>query len=130
MFIMALLYVKQKGDFKHAETFLNRVLRRDYMSVLKHYGSVGVNALKEATPKDTGLTSESWYYEIVEGRGTVSLYFKNSNIVDGVPIAIVIQYGHATRNGGYVQGRDYINPVLVPLFNELAEKLWKEVTKK
>lgn len=125
---MALLYVKQKGDFKHAETFLNKMLKRDYMSVLKHYGEKGVLELKEATPKDTGKTSESWYYEIVEGRGSVSLYFKNSNVVNGVPIAVVIQYGHATRNGGYVQGRDYINPVLRPLFDKMAKKIWKEVT--
>ena len=127
---MALLYVKQKGDFKHTETFLNRMLRRDYMSVLNRYGNQGVNALKEATPKDTGKTSESWSYEIRQGKGTVSLYFLNSNIVNGVPIAIVIQYGHATRNGGFVQGRDYINPVLRPLFDNLANELWKEVTRK
>ncbi len=125
---MALLYVKQKGDFKHAETFLNKMLKRDYITVMKRYGEKGVKELKEATPKDTGKTSESWYYEILESKGRVSLYFKNSNIVNGVPIAIVIQYGHATRNGGFVQGRDYINPVLQPLFDEMANKIWKEVT--
>lgn len=126
---MALLYVKQKGDFKHAETFLNRVLKRDYLSVMNQYGEIGVEALRKATPKDTGKTSESWYYEIKKNSKGVTLQFNNSNVVNGVPIAIVIQYGHATRNGGYVQGRDYINPVLVPLFEEMAEKLWKEVTK-
>ena len=129
---MALLTMKQKGDFKHTETFLNKMLKRDYKSVLHKYGERGVAALKAATPRDTGKTAESWYYEVRENERTktVSLVFLNSNTSNGIPIAILIQYGHGTRNGGYVQGIDYINPALVPIFDELSKEIWKEVTKR
>ena len=129
---MAFLYMKQKGDFKHTETYLNKLLKLDYISVINKYGEKGVEALKNATPKDTGKTAESWYYKIVENKnkGTIKLVFSNSNTIKGIPVAILIYYGHGTRNGGYVQGRDYINPVLQPLFDQMAKDIFKEVKAK
>ena len=129
---MALLYVKQKGDFKHTESFLNKLLRIDYISVINRYGKEGVQALKNNTPRDTGKTAESWYYEIRENKekGVISLVFLNSNVVNGVPIAVIIQYGHGTRNGGYVRGIDYINPAIRPIFKSMANDIWKEVKAK
>lgn len=115
-----------KGDFKKTMNFLKRAEKLDFRDLMK-YGQKGVEALREATPKDSGLTADSWYYQIRKTENGISLEFCNSNIVDGVPIAIILQYGHGTRNGGYVQGRDYINPAIQPIFDEIAENLWKEV---
>jgi hypothetical protein len=88
-----------------------------------------VAALKSATPVDTGLTANSWYYKIERTKSSISITFNNSNIQNGVPIAIILQYGHGTRNGGWVQGRDYINPAIQPIFDKITEQAWKEVTK-
>ena len=99
------------------------------LGILDKYGQRGVAALASATPFETGKTANSWYYEIVHKNGSVSIEFKNSNIQNGVPIAIILQYGHGTNNGGWVQGRDYINPVIQPLFDEIVNEAWKEVTK-
>ena len=99
------------------------------LGLLDKYGREGVAALQTATPKDTGKTSESWYYKIERKNGSVSLTFHNSNQNKGVPIAIILQYGHATGNGGYVEGVDYINPALRPIFDKIAEEAWKEVKK-
>ena len=96
---------------------------------LDKYGREGVAALSAATPKESGLTANSWYYEIERSKDSVSISFHNSNINTGVPIAIILQYGHGTRNGGYVEGIDYINPAIQPLFNKIAEDAWEEVTK-
>ena len=93
------------------------------------YGREGVAALASATPVDSGLTASSWYYEIINRNGTAQITFYNSNIQNGVPIAIILQYGHGTRNGGWVQGRDYINPAIQPIFDRIANDAWKEVTK-
>lgn len=122
---------KHSGDFLKTETFLkrNHDLKKLQMSVIETFGKKGLDALKEATPVDTGQTASSWYYEIEQKKGALSLVFKNSNIVNGVNIAIILQYGHGTRNGGYVTGVDYINPTLKPIFDGIAEELWKEVTK-
>ena len=98
-------------------------------SSLDKYGKEGVQALAAATPVDTGLTAASWYYEIEQTDKTTSIVWKNSNVVDGTPIAIILQYGHATRNGGYVQGTEYINDALRPIFERIADSVWKEVTK-
>lgn len=117
-----------KGDFKKTLNFLKRSKKLDFKDLMK-YGQKGVEALKDATPKDSGLTANSWYYQIVETKNGFSLEFCNSNIIDGQQIAILIQYGHATKNGGYVQGRDYINPAIRPIFDEIAKSLWKEVMK-
>jgi hypothetical protein len=103
--------------------------RASRVDVLEKYGQEGVVALASATPVDTGLTASSWYYEIERGPEKVSITFYNSNIQNGIPIAIILQYGHATGGGGWVQGRDYINPALQPIFDSIAQKAWEEVTK-
>jgi hypothetical protein len=121
---------KLSGNFKHTELFLNKALTRDYMRVLHKYGKKGVDALSAATPVDSGKTAQSWSYEIKESyRGGITLYWTNSNVVDDVSIAIILQYGHGTKNGGYVQGYDYINPALKSIFADILEELWREVTR-
>lgn len=122
-----MLKFEQKGYFKTTLSFLKRVSEKRYLSVLKKYGEKGVKALSDATPVDTGKTAASWSYEIVQSNKGATLYFNNSNSVNGVPIAIVIQYGHVTRGGTYISGRDYINPAIQPIFDEMAKALWKEV---
>lgn len=118
----------QRGDFKKTNTFLNRLRKRDYISILKKYGEVGVNALYRATQKDTGETANSWDYKIVEQNNLVRLVFTNSNVTEsGTPIVILIQYGHATKNGAYVEGRDFINPTMRPIFDLIVEEIWKEI---
>lgn len=120
---------RQKGDFSKATRFLERVKEAVGLGLLDKYGQKGVAALSAATPVDSGKTAASWDYEIVSKKGSARITFTNSYIVKGVPIAIILQYGHGTRNGGWVEGRDYINPAIQPIFDELAEKAWKEVTK-
>lgn len=120
---------RQKGDFSNLTNFLERTKEIVKKSDLDRYGQQGVAALQSATPKDTGLTADSWYYEITHKPGSTSISFHNSNIQDGVPIAIILQYGHGTGTGGWVQGRDYINPAVQPIFDEIVKKAWKEVTK-
>ena len=120
---------KQKGDFYKLTKFLERAKEVVRLSNLDKFGQAGVDALAAATPKDSGKTASCWYYEITHRNGSSSISFHNSNIQNGVPIAIILQYGHGTRNGGYVQGRDYINPALRPVFDQIADNAWKEVTK-
>ena len=120
---------RQKGDFSKLTRYLEKAKSVVKLSDLDKYGKEGVAALASATPVDTGLTDNSWSYEIKHGNGTVSISFKNSNIQNGVPIAIILQYGHGTRNGGWVQGRDYINPAIQPIFDKIANDAWREVTK-
>lgn len=124
-----MLTVRQKGDFSKVTRYLMKAKKAAKVSDLDRYGKEGVAALASATPVDTGLTANSWYYEIERVNGRVSITFYNSNIQNGIPIAIILQYGHATRNGGWVQGRDYINPAIQPIFDKIAEKAWREVTK-
>lgn len=120
---------RQKGDFSKLTRYLTKVKAAAKVSILDRFGKEGVAALSSATPKDSGLTANSWYYETEIGNGSATISFHNSHINKGVPIAIILQYGHGTRNGGYVQGRDYINPVIRPLFDKIADEAWKEVTK-
>lgn len=120
---------KQKGNFSKLDMYFEKILSAIKLGKFDKYGRMGIEALSAATPVDTGLTSESWYYETKITNSGFSLSFRNSNIVDGVPIAIILQYGHATRNGGYVKGRDYINPAIQPVFDQIAKDMWKEVTK-
>ena len=115
--------ITQKGDFSKTMSFLAKCEKAIDEETLRKYGEMGVNALREATPKDTGKTANSWNYEIVQRHGSISIQWKNSNIVDGVPIAVILQYGHATRSGAYVEGRDYINPALRPIFDEIARQI-------
>lgn len=125
-----MIRVKHKGDFVKTTRYLQRVKGvAANLGDLDKYGKAGVAALSSATPIDSGLTANSWYYKIERTKGGASISFYNSNIQNGVPIAIILQYGHGTRNGGWVQGRDYINPAIQPVFDEITEKAWKEVTK-
>ena len=121
---------RQKGDFSKLNRYLERVKAAARLSILDKYGREGVAALASATPVDSGLTANSWYYKIENKGGSANINFYNSNIQNGVPIAIIIQYGHGTRNGGWVQGRDYINPAIQPVFDEIVDKAWREVTKR
>lgn len=116
------------GGFTKTERFLNRMKRREYLNVLDEFGRDGVQALRNATPVDSGVTAEAWDYEIKRTRNYTEIVWTNSNINDGVPIAVILQYGHGTGTGGYVQGRDYINPAIRPVFDKIAEKAWKVVT--
>lgn len=120
---------RHKGDFSRSFRYLERVKGAVRLSDLDKYGREGVAALASATPVDSGLTASSWYYEIVRTNGSVSINFNNSNIQNGVPIAVILQYGHGTGTGGYVQGRDYINPAIRPIFDRIANDAWREVTK-
>ena len=120
---------RQKGDFSKLNRYLERVKESAKSGVLDKYGREGVAALASATPVETGKTANSWYYEIKRQNGSVSIEFKNSNIKDGIPIAVILQYGHGTGTGGWVQGRDYINPAIQPIFDKIADSAWKEVTK-
>lgn len=122
-----MITVKVHGNFKRTEGFFNRVSEKRYLKILNKYGEQGVKALAEATPKDTGKTAASWVYEIVDGNGYTSIVWKNTNKNKGVPIAVILQYGHGTRNGGYVKGIDYINPAMRPIFDQIAENAWLEV---
>ena len=120
---------RQKGDFSKLTKYFERVKEAAKIGVLDKYGREGVAALASATPVESGKTASSWYYEIKRQNGSVSLEFNNSNINQGVPIAVILQYGHGTGTGGWVQGRDYINPAIRPIFDKIAENAWKEVTK-
>lgn len=120
---------KQKGDFSKLTRYLERVKEAIHLGLLDKYGREGVAALSSATPIDSGKTASSWYYDIENNRGSASIIFKNSNINQTVPIAIILQYGHGTGTGGWVQGRDYINPAIRPVFDKLVDEAWREVTK-
>lgn len=120
--------VFHKGDLKKTEKFLNGAKVTGLKSLLKRYGEMGVQSLKAATPKDTGELANSWGYKIDIRSNYARIIWKNSKVIDGYPIAILLQYGHATGGGGYVQGLDYINPAMARIFTELANAAWKEVT--
>lgn len=117
----------QKGDFSKLDSYFNRIKTFFKTSDLDKYGEQGVQALSSATPYDTGNTAGSWYYKINRDAGSLSLEFCNSNVNKGVPIAIVLQYGHGTGTGGWVEGRDYINPTIQPIFDEILNNMWKEL---
>lgn len=123
-----MIRITQRGNFDKTEKFLKKSFVRDYIGVLEKYGQQGVAALSAATPVDSGLTATSWSYKIIQNGSTISIVWENSNVQKGVNIAIILQYGHGTRNGGYVSGRDYINPALKPIFDKMADAAWKEVT--
>lgn len=120
--------ITSEGDFKNIERFLKNIKEQKYLKALDEYGRVGVSALEQATPKDSGETAASWDYEIHKTGGSVTIYWTNSKENKGERIAILLQYGHGTRNGGYVIGRDYINPAMQQVFDKIAEDAWKEVT--
>jgi hypothetical protein len=124
-----MIQFRHKGDFSKLTRFLEKAKEAVKIGDLDKYGKEGVAALASATPVDTGRTANSWYYEIEHKNGSASIYFHNSNIQNGVPIAIILQYGHGTKNGGWVQGRDYINPAIQPVFDKIANDAWEEVTR-
>lgn len=126
-----MIHLKVSGSTANADAFFQRMMNRDQFKVLAKYGPQGVAALAAATPKDDGDTAGGWYYEIDDRPGYFAIHWLNSAIVEpgAIPIAVLIQYGHATRHGGYVQGIDYINPALRPIFEQMAADMWKEVTR-
>jgi hypothetical protein len=119
---------RQQGDFSKLTKYLEKAKAAAKLSILDKYGQEGVAALASATPVESGLTASSWYYKVEHNSGSATIGFYNSHINKGVPIAIILQYGHGTRNGGFVQGRDYINPAIQPVFDKIANEAWKEVT--
>lgn len=121
---------EHKGDFRKTMSFLERAKETVKMGILDKYGKEGVRALSENTPRDTGKTAESWEYTIERTTDAVRIIWTNSNTTpEGIPIAVLIQYGHATGNGGYVEGRDFINPTMRPIFDAIANNAWKELTR-
>ena len=124
-----MIRVRHKGNFSKTIRFVKNANSTTYLSALERYGREGVAALASATPVESGNTASSWYYEIDRGRGFAKIVFYNSNIQNGVPIAIILQYGHGTGTGGWVQGRDYINPAIQPIFDKIADNAWREVTR-
>jgi hypothetical protein len=124
-----MITITEKGSFNNTERYLRKLSKLELERVLNKYGALGVNALSNATPLETGLTAHSWYYKIVARPGYYSIRWYNSHVEDGRPIAILLQYGHGTRTGGYVQGRNYIMPAVRPIFDAIAEEAWREVTK-
>lgn len=120
---------RHKGDFSRTSKWLRKIREAGRLGILDRYGSEGVAALASATPVDSGVTASSWYYRIERKNGSVAIVFLNSNVNQGVPIAIILQYGHGTGTGGWVQGRDYINPAIRPIFDKAANELWREVTR-
>lgn len=124
-----MIKVKTRGNFVNTERFLNRATRMDIFRILTRFGEEGVAALSAATPIDSGNTASMWRYEVVREGRNWKVYWSNDNANDGVPIAIILQYGHGTRNGGWVQGRDYINPAILPVLDRLADEAWREVSR-
>lgn len=120
--------INVKGNFKNTDNFFKKLLEKRFVHKLEKYGKAGVDALASATPKRSGQTAASWSYEIVSGSGYYSIYWNNSNIHNHVNVALILQYGHGTGTGGYVQGIDYINPAIRPIFEQIAEEAWMEVT--
>lgn len=122
-----MITVQVSGNTSKADAFLQRMLGRKQFEGLERYGPIGVQALAEATPEETGETAESWYYEVVRRPGYFAINWLNSNMEKGISIAAIIQYGHATGTGAYIQGIDYINPALRPVFAQMVDDMWKEV---
>ena len=125
---MSMIKITQKGDFSKTYRFLNRIRKRKTRNKFNEFGQMGVDALRQATPKDTGKTADSWSYEVIVTSKYAEIIWSNSNFNKYFNIAVGIQYGHATRNGGYVKGIDYINPAMKPVFDSIANEMWKEVT--
>lgn len=126
---MSMVTFSVSGDYKKTRQFLQKSQKMDFKSILAKYGQMGVEALREATPKDSGETADSWGYEIQTTRNGATIYWTNSHINQGVNIALILQYGHGTGTGGWVEGRDYINPSIQPIFDEIADAAIKEVEK-
>lgn len=124
-----MIVVKTSGNFDRTEKFLKKISKGDIFKALSRYGQRGVNALSSSTPKRTGKTASSWDFEVEMTSTSYSIVWTNSNTNKNVNIAVILQYGHGTRNGGYVRGIDYINPAMKPIFEQIADEAWKEVTR-
>lgn len=126
-----MIKVNVSGSFKNTTAFFQRMKSRSHFAVLEKYGALGVEALRAATPVEHGETAAGWYYEIVDRPGYFAIHWLNSHVVNpgNIPVAVLIQYGHATGTGGFVEGVDFINPALRPLFDQMAADMWKEVTR-
>lgn len=124
-----MITITQRGSFQKTDTFLSRLQKNDIYSTLHKYGAIGVQALSSATPQESGLTASSWYYEVVQRRGYFSIRWHNNHMAGGISVAILLEYGHGTRGGGFVQGHDYIMPAIRPIFDQMANDCWREVTK-
>ena len=124
---MGIISFKHKGDFKKTEEFFSHALKADYVSILKVYGEKGVAALRNATPKDSGETANAWGYLIERRHGKLAIVFTNDHIEKGINIAVILNYGHGTASGAYVAGRNYIEPAIQPIFDKIADDVWKEV---
>lgn len=120
--------ITQRGSFNNTERYLSKLSKSDVFDILSKYGNMGVIALSNATPTDSGETAGSWYYEIEQRPGYYSIKWHNRHVIEGRPIAILLQYGHGTGTGGYVQGRNFIMPAIQPIFEQMANEAWKEVT--
>lgn len=123
-----MISIRHKGDYAKLTRYLEKLKSTARVSILDKYGKAGVEALSSATPVDTGLTAKSWYYKVESNKNSAAIKFCNSNVQNGIPIAIILQYGHGTGNGGWVEGRDYINPSIQPIFDKIVDDVWKEVT--
>ena len=121
--------ITEKGSFKNTEKYLSHLSKLELTAVLNKYGEMGVNALSNATPAESGRAASSWYYTTESRKGYYSIRWHNSDVEDGFHVAVMLQYGHGTGTGGYVQGRDYIMPAMRPIFDQIAEEAWREVTK-
>jgi hypothetical protein len=119
---------RQSGDFSNTQRYLKRLREKNYRPILEKYANEGLSLLRSATPKDSGLTADSWSYKIVINRSKFSIQWLNDHKNDGIPIVILLQYGHGTRGGTFVEGRDFINPSMKPLFEKISADIWKEVT--
>lgn len=119
--------IRQQGNFDRTERFAKKMSTNDIFSVLNAAGRAGVDALQSATPKDSGATAAAWSFTTKVDRNGYSIHWTNSNVVNGFSVAVGLQYGHGTGSGGYVQGRDYINPAIRPIFDIIAETVWREV---
>ncbi len=123
-----MISIESPGSFKNTDRFLAQMAKEDLFTMLDRYGMMGVNALSSATPRRSGRTANSWKYDIINKKGFHGIIWRNTNVHEGIPIAILIQYGHGTGTGGWVEGFDYINPSIRPLFDKLAEEVWRGVT--
>lgn len=124
-----MISIKSTGSFNNTERFLNRINRGELFKSLHKYGQKGVDALSDATPIDSGLAASSWEYKIIRRRGTYTIQWSNTDVESGALVVILIQYGHGTGTGGYVRGRDFINPAIQPIFDEIANDVWMEVSR-
>src|SRR5690349_21666843 len=124
-----MISLTSSGDFNDTQDFLQRCMSDDPIRTAESFADEGVQRLRDATPEETGLTAAGWYYEVVSEGGSTTIWWKNSHVVDGFNVAVGLQYGHGTGTGGWVEGYDYINPALKPIFDKIADSVWKEVTR-